>query len=743
MRVEISIISGQAKGQHFMFDKPDRFLFGRSLDARVSLPNDPYVSRQHFLLEISPPECKITDLKSKNGTYVNGIRYGGRKPIEDGAKQAPADVLEVELKDGDKITVGDTQMTVMIGKEMPPPAREEQAPARPAAPGQPQKPQSSNPLGMLGQLLQDAAKKKQTENPVAPPNAASNFPQIEGYQIDSMIERGGMGMVYKARELRTNQPVAVKVMLPQMAANPENIKSFQREIDVTRQLKHPYIVQLYDHGKTDAIFYFVLEYVNGMNLHQFLTTHGGRLSLEQGAAIMLDTLDGLAYAHSAEITMQIAGGVSQTYTGVVHRDLKPQNILLGSTPQGWVGKVSDFGISKSFESAGLTNITKPGEVLGTPMYWPREQITHYKYLNPATDVFSIAAVFYEMLTGKWVREGFEALFERCKRQRRLAAISDYMNVIIGNPAIPIRQRNADIPEPVAAVLDRALQEAEVPYDEHKMRDALAKLRYPDARAFRDALLAALREAGFTEERIREGQRRLSSQETEPPDKKAAASEEDAPVRKIPDAPPNPPTDTPVDLAAPPSDGSIFYSILPLTSDRKEVALLVLDLEESSEYLREVGDTYFSNIIGKIYSRVKKHASSSELIFLKSTGGGFLAVFTSVPAAFSLALSFLKSPISSDLRVRMALHWGLVKVAPDGDVLGVEVHRAFRVENVQMQDQAEASFDGAPIPFSDRIVMTREALALMGEAVQSKFRYVGKYKLKGFEEMSDLWALQKR
>ena len=92
---------------------------------------------------------------------------------------------------------------------------------------------------------------------------------------------------------------------------------------------------------------------------------------------------------------------------------------------------------------------------------------------------------------------------------------------------------------------------------------------------------------------------------------------------------------------------------------------------------------------------------------------------------------------------MDLHWGLVKVAPDGDVLGVEVHRAFRVENVQMQDQVETSFDGAPIPFSDRIVITREALALMGEAVQSKFRYVGKYKLKGFEETNDLWALQKR
>jgi pSer/pThr/pTyr-binding forkhead associated (FHA) protein len=95
MRVDIAITAGPAKGQRFTFDKPDRFLFGRSTEARVSLPADPYVSRRHFLLEISPPECKLTDLDSKNGTIVNGIRYGGKKPLRAEIMQAPDDVKEV------------------------------------------------------------------------------------------------------------------------------------------------------------------------------------------------------------------------------------------------------------------------------------------------------------------------------------------------------------------------------------------------------------------------------------------------------------------------------------------------------------------------------------------------------------------------------------------------------------------------------------------------------------------------
>ena len=182
--------------------------------------------------------------------------------------------------------------------------------------------------------------------------------------------------------------------------------------------------------------------------------------------------------------------------------------------------------------------------------------------------------------------------------------------------------------------------------------------------------------------------------------------------------------------------------MPLESDRKDIALLVLDLEGSSEYLREVGDTYFSNTVGKMYNRVKKHEAAKDLLFLKSTGGGFLAVFTTAASALALAKSFLDSPVRADIHVRMALHWGLAKVAPDGDVLGVEVHRAFRIQNVQMPEQVDDAYDGAPIPFSDRIVITADCLERLEKPEQAKFRYAGRYKLKGFEETSDIWVLQK-
>jgi pSer/pThr/pTyr-binding forkhead associated (FHA) protein len=115
MQVEICITTGPAKGQRVLFDKPGRFSCGRSAKARVSLPNDPYVSNYHALFEILPSEeCKITDLNSKNGIIVNGIRYGGEKPPKTGVAQALHGLREVQLKNGDEIIVGDTSMEVKI-----------------------------------------------------------------------------------------------------------------------------------------------------------------------------------------------------------------------------------------------------------------------------------------------------------------------------------------------------------------------------------------------------------------------------------------------------------------------------------------------------------------------------------------------------------------------------------------------------------------------------------------------------
>jgi class 3 adenylate cyclase len=131
------------------------------------------------------------------------------------------------------------------------------------------------------------------------------------------------------------------------------------------------------------------------------------------------------------------------------------------------------------------------------------------------------------------------------------------------------------------------------------------------------------------------------------------------------------------------------------------------------------------------------------MFMKSTGDGFLAVFSSLPSAFSLALSFLKKPAQADVQSWMALHWGAVKVAPDGDVLGVEVHRGFRAEGVQMQDQVDPNYDGPPIPISDRIVMTEQAMNQLSKTDQAKFSRAGQYELKGFAEPCELWVLHKR
>ncbi|PID59078.1 hypothetical protein CSB45_01340 [candidate division KSB3 bacterium] len=751
MRVKISIVAGSARGQYFVFDKPDRFLFGRALDARVSLPNDPYVSRQHFLLEISPPACKLTDLGSKNGTLVNGIRYGGRNVSAERGRHAPDALRDVVLNDGDTIVVGDTQMKVQILDLPAPQTKDEPGTSDPLPEGsRDQKQEHSSPMEILGKLLRDAAKpheaskpkqqeRLQAPSPVSSRKSGRDFPTIDGYEIERIIDRGGMGIVYKGVNSKTRRPVAIKVMLPQMATNPDNIYTFKREIDVTRQLQHPNIVQLYDHGKTRNVLYFVLEYICGMNLHQFLEQRGRPLPLDEAASLMLDSLDGLAYAHYAAVQVKIAKGKLENYIGIVHRDLKPQNVLLDHNGRIWQAKISDFGISKSFESAGFTNITKPGEVLGTPMYWPREQITHYKYLNPATDVFSIAAVFYEMLTGRWVREGFEALFERCKKQRRVAAISDYMQIIVGNPAIPIRQCNPSLPGSVAKVLDRALLEAEVPYDERKMRNALAQLRYPDAKAFKHALQQAFEESGLSTERIHEARLRLGADRQSSPRPPLNASmkksKRSGNAQKVKNLQEN--------LAGKKAEGTVFFSSAQGSPNSKEVALLVYGIEELSDYLCNIGDTYFSKTISRLYKRVRQHKSSSDVMLIKSTTDGFLAVFSSMPSAFSLAVSFLRDPIQADVQNRMALHWGAVKLTEDGDVLGVEVHRVFRIEAIQMPDQVNSDYDGLPIPATNRIVMTEPALKQLQKPQRSVFHYAGQYALKGFSEPCPLWVLHKR
>jgi class 3 adenylate cyclase len=190
-------------------------------------------------------------------------------------------------------------------------------------------------------------------------------------------------------------------------------------------------------------------------------------------------------------------------------------------------------------------------------------------------------------------------------------------------------------------------------------------------------------------------------------------------------------------AVPSSKSEIVFTTMKPASSRV-VALLVLDIAGSTSLVLHFGDSFFNALIGNIYSRFKQHESAAEMNFLKCTGDGFLSVFTTVPAAFSVASVFLESPVHEEVHVRMALHWGEVRTGPDGDVLGVEVHRVCRVEGVKVENQIDpAAYE--PLPPENRILATKEVLDRLNAPDQQRFRPAGRFRLKGFDESCKLWV----
>jgi len=183
--------------------------------------------------------------------------------------------------------------------------------------------------------------------------------------------------------------------------------------------------------------------------------------------------------------------------------------------------------------------------------------------------------------------------------------------------------------------------------------------------------------------------------------------------------------------------SVFSTMRPATN--KEVALLVFDIVQSTQYLLDVGDSRFNSLIDSIHRRFRTHQAASEMSFLKCTGDGFLSAFTTVRSALIVAASFLELPVQRNIHVRMALHWGSVKTGPAGDLLGRDVHKVCRIESLKLQDQVTA-IAGTPFPQIDRILITQQGLDCLTPPYQAKFTPLGTFRLKGFEEACTLWGV---
>jgi serine/threonine-protein kinase len=214
------------------------------------------------------------------------------------------------------------------------------------------------------------------------------LPLIDGYVVDSILGRGGMGIVFKAKHLKLNRFVALKMMLNGPFAGSLELARFRREALAVAALKHPNIVQIHDVGDLDDCHHFTMELVEGGNLSQKLD---GKPQPMRAAAEMVATLAcAVQFAHQS---------------GFVHRDLKPANILLTSNG---VPKISDFGLARSIESGPEFTLT--GARVGTPSYMaPEQALGNAHEIGPAVDVYGLGAILYEMLAGRPPFKGGSAI----------------------------------------------------------------------------------------------------------------------------------------------------------------------------------------------------------------------------------------------------------------------------------------------------------------------------------------------
>jgi serine/threonine protein kinase len=202
--------------------------------------------------------------------------------------------------------------------------------------------------------------------------------RIRGYDSFEQIAIGGMAVVYKARKQSIKKTVAIKVLLPHLAADPRFITRFQQEAEAAARVQHDNIVNVIDYGKSESSYYIVMEYYDGLTIEELVRTQP-RLPIDVSLSVVLNVCYGLEAAHAENL---------------VHRDIKPANIIF--TRQGGI-KIADFGLAKSIDK--FTMVTHHGKVVGTPAYMSPEQ-TRGEIVGVRSDVFSLGVVAYELLAGR-------------------------------------------------------------------------------------------------------------------------------------------------------------------------------------------------------------------------------------------------------------------------------------------------------------------------------------------------------
>ena len=420
-KVTLTVTEGKLKGKQFSFDSRTTCIIGRAQDCNIQIPNDveyKTISRYHCLLDINPPDIRVRDFGSLHGTYINDRCIGKREENQTPEEAAKLNFSEYDVQNGDEIKLSNTVFKVVIEQVLQHP--------------------STSIIPEIESLP------SQVEF-----NLDGNLGSMEGYTKLKLLGKGGCGEVYLARNDATKELVALKTLRPQVALMPYMKERFLGEARHTKMLDHPNLVRFKDYSCSDGIFFFTMEFCDRGSVINLMQKRGGKLSVREATDIILQVLDGLHYAHVEK--------------GLVHRDIKPGNIFLTVKDGKLVAKLGDYGLAKAFDLAGLSGQTLTGTKMGTPAFMPRQQVLNFKYVKPSVDVWATVASLYYMLTGAYPRN-FKGI--------------DPMLAVLKNQPVPIRSRNASIPQPLADLIDLALKDH---------RD----LHFQSAIEFKNALLSLI------------------------------------------------------------------------------------------------------------------------------------------------------------------------------------------------------------------------------------------------------------
>jgi serine/threonine-protein kinase len=274
------------------------------------------------------------------------------------------------------------------------------------------------------------AHKAITPAPAAVPSGEEEQPPIHGYRIHEVLGAGDLGTTYRATRLASGEACALKVIAPAARSDEKAIQNFLREVSILKQLQHANIVRLIEMGASGTDLFLSMEYLAALRWTELSAAWSTAQRVRIACGLMCQVLAALEYAHSQLL---------------VHRDVKPANVLIYRSNGKLAAKLADFGLAKCYTTAGMSQVTREGDVVGSLPYMSPEQFINSREAKPGCDVYSAGATLYWMLAGQdpIVLENHPCKF--------LAILED--------PPIPLLQRCPDVPAALALLVHKALEKS--------------------------------------------------------------------------------------------------------------------------------------------------------------------------------------------------------------------------------------------------------------------------------------------